>query len=163
MNGKHNLTLVAVCLILLISGVPAGQGIVARGPRARATDAVAPVCDRCISRLYEQRYNSGPAALSVAQPGASSLLARAQQAILPAEIAAGAQSSPDPGARFGFAPLNTTPPPPEYTGKLISLDLRGVDIRDFFRLIHRVSGLNIVVDSDVTGQVTLVLDDVPWD
>lgn len=52
---------------------------------------------------------------------------------------------------------------PRYTGKLISLDLRSVDIRDFFRLIHRISGLNIVVDSDITGKVTLVLDDVPWD
>lgn len=50
-----------------------------------------------------------------------------------------------------------------YTGKLISLDLRDVDIRDFFRLIHRVSGLNIVVDSDVTGRITMVMDDVPWD
>jgi type IV pilus secretin PilQ/predicted competence protein len=72
------------------------------------------------------------------------------------------------------APMDTpqtsiiTPPgshqlAPRYTGRLISLDLRSVDIRDFFRLIHRVSGLNIVVDSDVTGTVTLVLDDVPWD
>jgi len=65
-------------------------------------------------------------------------------------------------------PSMITPPglpqvAPRYTGKLISLDLRNVDIRDFFRLIHRISGLNIVVDSDVTGAVTLVLDDVPWD
>ncbi|MGH9326502.1 MAG: type IV pilus secretin PilQ [Terriglobia bacterium] len=50
-----------------------------------------------------------------------------------------------------------------FTGKLISLDLRDVDIRDFFRLIHRVSGLNMVVDSDVTGRITMVMDDVPWD
>ncbi|MGH9437693.1 MAG: AMIN domain-containing protein, partial [Terriglobia bacterium] len=52
---------------------------------------------------------------------------------------------------------------PHYTGKLISLDLRDVDIRDFFRLIHRVSGLNLAVDPDVTGRITLVMDDVPWD
>lgn len=52
---------------------------------------------------------------------------------------------------------------PRYTGKLISLDLRDVDIRDFFRLIHRVSGLNLAVDPDVTGNITLVMDDVPWD
>ncbi len=52
---------------------------------------------------------------------------------------------------------------PHYTGKLISLDLRDVDIRDFFRLIHRVSGLNLVVDPDVAGKITMVMDDVPWD
>jgi type IV pilus secretin PilQ/predicted competence protein len=74
-----------------------------------------------------------------------------------------ANPSPDPNEQPEPAPFSPSQPPPRFTGKLISLDLRGVDIRDFFRLIHQVSGLNIVVDSDVTGQVTLVLDDVPWD
>ncbi|HZT70639.1 MAG TPA: type IV pilus secretin PilQ [Terriglobia bacterium] len=52
---------------------------------------------------------------------------------------------------------------PKYTGKRISLNLKGVDLKDFFRLIHEVSGLNIIVDPDVSGSVTTVLDDVPWD
>ncbi len=52
---------------------------------------------------------------------------------------------------------------PKYTGKRISLNLKGVDLKDFFRLIHEVSGLNIIVDPDVSGTVTVVLDDVPWD
>jgi len=50
-----------------------------------------------------------------------------------------------------------------YTGKRISLNLKSVDLKDFFRLIHEVSGLNIIVDPDVSGSVTAVLDDVPWD
>jgi type IV pilus secretin PilQ/predicted competence protein len=50
-----------------------------------------------------------------------------------------------------------------YTGKRISLNLKEVDLKDFFRLIHEVSGLNIIVDPDVSGTVTIVLDDVPWD
>ncbi len=95
---------------------------------------------------------------------ASRLLADVQQpALQAAGIAPGRDLSP--GADGQSSPALSIAPqtPPEYTGKLISLDLRGVDIRDFFRLIHQVSGLNIVVDSDVAGQVTLVLDDVPWD
>jgi type IV pilus assembly protein PilQ len=56
-----------------------------------------------------------------------------------------------------------TPPPPKYTGEPISLNLKDVDLKDFFRLVHEVSGLNIVVDSGVTGTVTMVLDRVPWD
>ncbi len=52
---------------------------------------------------------------------------------------------------------------PQYTGKRISLNLKEVDLKDFFRLVHEVSGLNIIVDSDVSGTVTIVLDDVPWD
>ncbi len=52
---------------------------------------------------------------------------------------------------------------PEYTGQPISLDLKDVDLKDFFRLIHQISGLNIIVDPDVTGTVTMSLEDVPWD
>jgi len=43
------------------------------------------------------------------------------------------------------------------------VNLKDVDLRDFFRLIHEISGLNIVVDPSVKGSLTIVLDDVPWD
>jgi type IV pilus assembly protein PilQ len=36
-------------------------------------------------------------------------------------------------------------------------------LKDFFRLIHEISGLNVLVDPNVTGSVTTVLDNVPWD
>jgi type IV pilus assembly protein PilQ len=52
---------------------------------------------------------------------------------------------------------------PKYTGEPISLNLKDVDLKDFFRLIHEISGLNIIVDPNVSGTVTLVLDAVPWD
>ena len=51
----------------------------------------------------------------------------------------------------------------KYTGEPISVNLKDVDLKDFFRLIHEISGLNIVLDPSVKGNVTLVLDDVPWD
>ncbi len=50
-----------------------------------------------------------------------------------------------------------------YTGETISLNLKDVDLKDFFRLIHEISGLNIILDPNVAGSVTLVLDSVPWD
>ena len=52
---------------------------------------------------------------------------------------------------------------PRYTGEPISVNLKDVDLKDFFRLIHEISGLNVVLDPSVKGTVTLVLDDVPWD
>lgn len=52
---------------------------------------------------------------------------------------------------------------PKYSGEPISLNLKDVDLKDFFRLIHEISGLNIIVDPNVAGNVTLVLDAVPWD
>ncbi len=51
----------------------------------------------------------------------------------------------------------------KYTGDPISVNLKDVDLKDFFRLIHEISGLNIVLDPAVRGTVTLVLDEVPWD
>ena len=50
-----------------------------------------------------------------------------------------------------------------YSGEPISVNLKDVDLRDFFRLIHEISGLNVVVDPCVKGNLTIVLDDVPWD
>lgn len=50
-----------------------------------------------------------------------------------------------------------------YTGEPISVNLKDVDLKDFFRLIHEISGLNVILDPGVTGSLTIVLDDVPWD
>jgi type IV pilus assembly protein PilQ len=66
----------------------------------------------------------------------------------------------------GTVPAGSAPPSeekPAYTGEPISLNLKDVDLKDFFRLIHEISGLNILVDPNVTGSVTTVLDNVPWD
>ncbi|HZQ24105.1 MAG TPA: type IV pilus secretin PilQ [Terriglobales bacterium] len=52
---------------------------------------------------------------------------------------------------------------PKYTGEPISVNLKDVDLKDFFRLIHEISGLNVVLDPNVHGTLTIVMDDVPWD
>src|SRR3989441_8261970 len=51
----------------------------------------------------------------------------------------------------------------KYTGEPISVNLKDVDLRDFFRLIHEISGLNVGLDPAVKGSLTIVLDEVPWD
>jgi type IV pilus assembly protein PilQ len=56
-----------------------------------------------------------------------------------------------------------TPATGKYTGEPISVNLKDVDLRDFFRLIHEISGLNVVLDPAVKGSLTIVLDEVPWD
>jgi len=61
----------------------------------------------------------------------------------------------------GSAPVAA--PEKKYTGDPISVNLKDVDLKDFFRLIHEISGLNVVLDPSVHGTVTLVLDEVPWD
>jgi type IV pilus assembly protein PilQ len=79
----------------------------------------------------------------------------------------------DPPAPEGQNPPAAAPPAPvqqaqapaapRYTGEPISVNLKDVDLKDFFRLIHEISGLNVVLDPTVKGSVTLVLDQVPWD
>jgi type IV pilus assembly protein PilQ len=62
------------------------------------------------------------------------------------------------------APVSNAPAAPgKYTGEPISVNLKDVDLRDFFRLIHEISGLNVVLDPAVKGTLTIVLDEVPWD
>ncbi|HEV7967987.1 MAG TPA: type IV pilus secretin PilQ [Candidatus Acidoferrales bacterium] len=79
-----------------------------------------------------------------------------------------AEEPPAPDAQDSPAPASqesTPAPAPEkkYTGDPISVNLKDVDLKDFFRLIHEISGLNVVLDPSVHGTVTLVLDEVPWD
>jgi type IV pilus assembly protein PilQ len=50
-----------------------------------------------------------------------------------------------------------------YTGEPFGMNFKDLDLKDFFRLIHEISGLNVVLDPSVHGSVTIVLDDVPWD
>jgi type IV pilus assembly protein PilQ len=52
---------------------------------------------------------------------------------------------------------------PQYSGEIISLDLKDVDLKDFFRLISDISGLNVVLDPNVGGILTIMLKEVPWD
>ena len=73
-------------------------------------------------------------------------------------------AAPAPGpAPSAVPPQAATPAAPVYTGEPISVNLKDVDLKDFFRLIHEISGLNVVLDPSVKGTVTLVLDQVPWD
>ncbi|MEW5735466.1 MAG: type IV pilus secretin PilQ [Thermodesulfobacteriota bacterium] len=54
--------------------------------------------------------------------------------------------------------------PTKFTGEKIALDFYKTDIKNVFRILKEVSGLNFAIDADVAGEVTLALDKpVPWD
>src|SRR2546430_5693638 len=83
----------------------------------------------------------------------------AQQAVQQANTAATAMAA----SSQAQAPAVTATPAGKYTGEPISVNLKDVDLKDFFRLIHEISGLNVVLDPAVKGSLTIVLDEVPWD
>ena len=50
-----------------------------------------------------------------------------------------------------------------FTGDPISLNLKDADIKDVLRTFAQLTGLNIAVDPQVSGSVTVDFVDVPWD
>jgi type IV pilus assembly protein PilQ len=89
-----------------------------------------------------------------ARPADTSAQQASQQAIQQANTAA---------ATMATQSGSTVNPTGKYSGEPISVNLKDVDLRDFFRLIHEISGLNVVLDPAVKGTLTIVLDEVPWD
>jgi type IV pilus assembly protein PilQ len=50
-----------------------------------------------------------------------------------------------------------------FTGKPISLEFEGADLRAVLRIFAEISGLNVVIDPAVRGTVDVAMRDVPWD
>jgi len=98
---------------------------------------------------------------------AATKLAREASAAMSADAAPAPAPTPmaAPAAQQASSPTVVATPSDavRYSGEPISVNLKDVDLRDFFRLIHEISGLNVVVDPSVRGTLTIVLDDVPWD
>jgi type IV pilus secretin PilQ/predicted competence protein len=120
--------------------------------QAAATPAVipAPAAVLPVALTRTSSALAAPAPIA-AQPGAISSANVSRDASSATPLAAAQGPAPAAGAA------------PKYSGEPISVNLKDVDLRDFFRLIHEISGLNVVVDPSVKGSLTIVLDDVPWD
>jgi len=52
---------------------------------------------------------------------------------------------------------------PQYTGERLTLNFQDIETRAVLQLLADASGQNIVVSDSVTGNVTLRLQNVPWD
>lgn len=108
---------------------------------------------------------SAPAADAAVTQSAQAAQSAPQQAAPPTPEAMPAQTAPAasvvPVSAVSVVSQDQTGG--KYTGAPISVNLKNVDLQDFFRLIHEISGLNVVVDPNVKGTLTLVLDNVPWD
>ncbi len=121
-------------------------------PAAKAQEAASRFADKTAAELASTSAN---AALGQAAAAATPVPPANPPAIQPAVNLAAEQKAqleqklPESGAK--------------YTGEPISVNLKDVDLKDFFRLIHEISGLNVVLDPAVHGNLTIVLDDVPWD
>jgi type IV pilus secretin PilQ/predicted competence protein len=123
--------------------VPAKSDDKAAEPATKAQEAASRFADKTASELIVNSSNASQAAGSV-QPVQPAVNLAAEQK---------AQMEQQKPASNGS----------KYTGEPISVNLKDVDLKDFFRLIHEISGLNVVLDPQIHGNLTIVLDDVPWD
>jgi type IV pilus assembly protein PilQ len=111
-----------------------------------------------------QMQPQATAAATQAAENASGAASQTENAAPPApESQPPAQPSSAEPAQMSAAQSPTPAPSSRYSGEPISVNLKDVDLHDFFRLIHEISGLNVVVDPAVKGTLTIVLEDVPWD
>jgi type IV pilus assembly protein PilQ len=117
-------------------------------PAVRSQEAAAKFSDKTAAELL-------PVSMNAAQSSQSTSSSTGGTGITPAVNLAAEQK-----AQAGQQPVSVGP---KYTGEPISVNLKDVDLKDFFRLIHEISGLNVVLDPEVHGTLTVVLDDVPWD
>jgi type IV pilus assembly protein PilQ len=91
-------------------------------------------------------------------PASSSLSAQ------PAAINAALQQQVQAGTSVPIGPsTSSTCITGRYTGEPIGLNFKDLDLKDFFRVIQEISGLNVVLDPAVKGSVSIYLNDVPWD
>jgi type IV pilus assembly protein PilQ len=51
----------------------------------------------------------------------------------------------------------------QYTGERLSLNFQDIEVRSVLQLIADFTGINIVVSDSVSGNITLRLQNVPWD
>ena len=125
-------------------------------PSVHHTDAASPVAPATATTTTNA---SKPAAKSATAParGRNEALFEAAAAALDQEQAATAQ------AGSAYRSRTIAESPTQFTGEPISLDLKDADIKDVFRTISQLTGLNIVIDPEVRGTVTVQLEDVPWD
>ena len=66
-------------------------------------------------------------------------------------------------AKTKAAPAKPADSQSPYSGEPISLDLKDADLKDVLRTFAELTKVNIAVDPDVRGSVTVSLHDVPWD
>lgn len=97
-------------------------------------------------------------------PDTSSTPGSASLAMQPAAVnAALQQQAAQQQPLTSGGPVTTGCTNGRYNGEPINVNFKDIDLKDFFRLVHDISGLNVVLDSSVKGTLTMVLDDVPWD
>ena len=78
-------------------------------------------------------------------------------------VCASVEWAVSPARAAAEPPTVTTAQAGSFEGEPISLKVVQISVVDFFRTISELSGLNVLIDPDVSGTLTLNVEQVPWD
>jgi hypothetical protein len=100
-----------------------------------------------------------------AQPQAPAVRPPSRELTKAVMAATAGAASTHPASGFSSSRTRSATQQSQYRGEKISLNVNGLSLISFFKLIGETSGLNVVIDPDVSdmGTVTLRLTDIPWD
>ncbi|HLJ86978.1 MAG TPA: type IV pilus secretin PilQ [Candidatus Angelobacter sp.] len=97
-------------------------------------------------------------------PVASASIAAKPEAVNAALQQQQQQGAPAPAQASATVQRITNCTSGPFTGEIIGgMNLKDADLKDFFRLIHELSGLNVILDPSVSGSLTIDVEDIPWD
>ena len=165
-------------------GVPAttrvNQGVVDRVRVAMSSKA--PAVTRVVLQmkkqfLYRMRVGqTDPSEVTITiadpvtqtEPSAEFVLADAVGGAKPVAAPARAANAPAPSVASSepmepVRPTTTGTGDRNFSGRPVSLDFQGVDLRAVLRTFSEITGLNVVIDPGVKGTVDVSLREVPWD
>jgi type IV pilus secretin PilQ/predicted competence protein len=117
----------------------------------------------------ERADNAGTAPMVATLDPIEALLANSRNAGVPLRASLMQQQQqqgvPQQGAIPQLPPVSPqgSPNAQRFTGHPVTLDFQGADLRTVLRTFADISGLNIVIDQTVQGQVDVSLHEVPWD
>jgi type IV pilus assembly protein PilQ len=162
----------SVLTVSFAAGFPAPESGLAAAPTpsgaAAASDVPAAAGVADLIRELESRQPEGEARTSdevrvLSPERVTALVAAAAPSVAAPQVLFQQAGSSSAAPTSGYETRTIVTDATSYSGKAISLNLVDADLKQVFRLFHEISGLNFVLDPSVTGRVTIVLDDVPWD
>jgi type IV pilus assembly protein PilQ len=170
----------------LVVSFPAGPGAAAPAPASAAPIPAPPPSPRPAAQpsdLTLAQTNPGAIETEEASPmPAAPAPQPAQVQVTPAKPPARPAGSNPAVAPMSDVPVDVTPAAPSpasplrsfetggtgerartYVGEPIDLKVTNADVTDVIRTFAQISGLNIIVQPGVHGEVTAELENVPWD
>jgi len=115
---------------------------------------------------FTEKVTMPTTSLPVIQP--VRVLPRTEQAEISAELAAKDNAQPQLVAALGKPSISVPPktllsPASRFSGQPLTLDLVDIPLVDFFRLMAEEGGINIVMDPEIKGRISIKVVKLPWD